>query len=95
MRISICESFANKVVYCAMANATESSHQNVGDTTLVIHSKDGGSDAFLTFTKDELSAMWCTEEGKPKTVVCPSHLDLNGPVCRHSSGAYIFVSNRK
>ena len=35
---------------------------------LVIQSKDGGDEAFLELTKDEIYALAYAEEGKPKTV---------------------------
>jgi hypothetical protein len=60
----------------AAANATRSSHDDVGYMTLVVQSKDGGDDAFLAFTPDEIYAMASAEEGMPKTVVCLPYMHL-------------------
>ncbi|KAF8962060.1 hypothetical protein BDZ97DRAFT_1826140 [Flammula alnicola] len=43
---------------------------------LIVQSKDGGDEAFLAFTADEIYAMACAEEGAPKIVVCPSYMRL-------------------
>ena len=37
---------------------------------LIVQSKDGGDEAFLSFSADEIYAMMYAEEGTPKTVVC-------------------------
>jgi hypothetical protein len=54
-----------------VAKATEFSDHNASNTTLLIHFKDRGDNASLTFTKEELYAMWCIEEGMSKTVTSP------------------------
>jgi hypothetical protein len=56
----------------AVANATRSSCHDAGYVMLIVQSKGGGDEAFLTFTADEIYAMACAEEGTPKTVVCPT-----------------------
>jgi hypothetical protein len=43
---------------------------------LIIQSKDGGDEAFLSFSADEIYAMVYAVEGMPKTVVCPSYMCL-------------------
>jgi hypothetical protein len=43
---------------------------------LIVQSKDGGDEAFLTFTADEIYAMAYAEEGTTKTVVCPPYMRL-------------------
>jgi hypothetical protein len=53
-----------------VANATRSSHHDAG-YMLIVQSKDGGDEAFLSFSADEIYAMTYAEEGMPKTVVCP------------------------
>ena len=62
----------------AGADATKCRHHDGGDMTLVLHSKDGGDEAFLTFSADETYAMACAEEGTPKfqTVFSPPCVDL-------------------
>jgi hypothetical protein len=59
--------------------------------TLVVHSKEEGDVAFLTFCEDELYAMGCAEEGTLKTAVCHSYTPLNDHACRHHSGACVRV----
>jgi hypothetical protein len=59
-----------------VANATRSSHDDTGYMMLVVQSKDGGDEAFLAFTSDEIYAMACAEEGMPKTVVCLPYMRL-------------------
>jgi hypothetical protein len=60
----------------ATANATRSSHDDAGYMMLIVQSKDGGDEAFLTFTADEIYAMACAEEGTPKKVVCLPYICL-------------------
>jgi hypothetical protein len=43
---------------------------------LVVQSKDGGDEAFLAFTADEIYAMVCAEKGRSKTVVCLPYMCL-------------------
>jgi hypothetical protein len=43
---------------------------------LIVQSKDGGDEAFLSFSADEIYAMAYAEEGTPKTVVCPPYMHL-------------------
>jgi hypothetical protein len=59
-----------------VAYATKSIHRDAGDMLLIIQSKDGGDEAFLNLTADEIYAMACVEEGTAKTVVYPSYLHL-------------------
>ena len=47
--------------------------------TLVVHSKEEGDVAFLTFFEDELYAMGCAEEGMLKTAVCRLYMPLKWP----------------
>jgi hypothetical protein len=51
-----------------VANATRSSRYDAGYMMLIIQSKDGGDEAFLSFSADEIYAMAYAEEGM---VVCP------------------------
>jgi hypothetical protein len=46
-----------------MANATRSSHHDDGYMMLIVQSKDGGDEAFLLFSADEIYAMVYAEEG--------------------------------
>ena len=55
----------------AGVNMTKSSDQDAGDMTLIVSSKDGSDEAFLTLTEDEIYAMTCAEEGMLKKVFCP------------------------
>ena len=48
---------------------TTSSDHDAGNTTLIICSKDGSDEAYLTLTEDEIYAMTCAEEGMVKTVI--------------------------
>jgi len=48
-----------------VATAIKSSHQDDGYIKLIIHSRDGGDEAFLTLPADEIYAMACAEESKP------------------------------
>jgi hypothetical protein len=57
-----------------VANATRSSHHDAGYMMLIVQSKDGGDEAFLSFSADEIYAMTYTEEGTPKTVVYPPYI---------------------
>jgi hypothetical protein len=43
---------------------------------LVVQSKDGGDEAFLAFTADEIYSMACAEEGMPKADVCLPYMHL-------------------
>jgi hypothetical protein len=43
---------------------------------LIVQSKDGGDEAFLSFSADEIYAMTYAEEGMPMTVVCPLYMCL-------------------
>jgi hypothetical protein len=60
---------------------------------LIVQSMDGGDEAFLAFTADELYAMACAEEGMyakdSRLFVLHALISYNGPVCRHPSGACI------
>jgi len=58
------------------ATATKSSRRDDGYVTLIVHSRDGDDEAFLTLTADEIYAMACAEEGKPERVVFPSYMCL-------------------
>jgi hypothetical protein len=60
----------------AAANASRFSHDDAGYMMLVVQSKDGGDEAFLAFTPDEIHAMACAEEGTLKTVVCLPYMYL-------------------
>jgi hypothetical protein len=51
-----------------VANATRSSHHDAGYMMLIVQSKDGGDEAFLSFSADEIYTMVYTEKGM---VVCP------------------------
>jgi hypothetical protein len=92
LRILSCELFLLRVfneTVKAVANATRSGQDDAGYMMLVVQSKDGGDEAFFSFTPDEIYAMVCAEEGMPKTVfVCPT-CAYNGSVCRHPSRACI------
>jgi hypothetical protein len=58
-----------------VTNTTRSSHDDTGYMMLVVQSRDGGDEAFLAFTADDIYAMAFAEEGMPKTVVClPLHV---------------------
>jgi hypothetical protein len=54
----------------------KSSRQDVGYMMLIVQSKDGGDEAFLSFTADETYVMACAEKGKLKTIVCLPYMDL-------------------
>ena len=58
------------------ATATKSSHQDDGDVTLIVHYRNGDDEAFLTFTADEIYAMACAEQGKPKIVIFLAYMCL-------------------
>jgi hypothetical protein len=63
----------------AVANATSSSHHDAGYMMLIVQSKDGGDEAFHSFSADEIYGMALlayAEEGTPKTVVCPPYMCL-------------------
>jgi len=51
------------------ATATKSSHQDDGDITLIVHSRNGHDEAFLTVAADEIYAMACAEQGKAMIVI--------------------------
>jgi hypothetical protein len=57
-----------------VSNATSSSHHDAGYMMLIVQTKDGGDEAFLSFSADEIYAMAYAEEGMPKTVVCPPYM---------------------
>jgi hypothetical protein len=59
-----------------VANATRSSHHDAGYMLLIVQSKDGGDEAFLSFSADEIYAMTYAEEGMPKTDVFPPYMLL-------------------
>jgi hypothetical protein len=59
-----------------VANTTSSSHHDGGYMMLIIQSKDGGDEAFFSFSADEIYAMAYAEEGTLKTVVCPPYMHL-------------------
>jgi hypothetical protein len=59
-----------------VANATRSSHYDAGYMMLIVQSKDGGDEAFLSFSADEIYTMMYAEEGMPMTVVCPPYMCL-------------------
>jgi len=53
------------------------SHQDDGYIKLIIHSRDGDDEAFLTLPADEIYAMACAEEGEPERVdFSPSYMCL-------------------
>jgi hypothetical protein len=56
-----------------VANATRSSIHDAGYMMLIVQSKNGGDEAFLSFNADEIDAMTYVEEGMTKTVVCPPY----------------------
>ena len=58
------------------ATATKSSHRDDGYMILIVHSRDGDDEAFLTLTADEIYAMACAEEGKPYIVVFLAYMCL-------------------
>jgi hypothetical protein len=43
---------------------------------MIVQSKDGGDEAFLSFSADEIYAMAYADEGMLMTVVCPPYLHL-------------------
>jgi hypothetical protein len=43
---------------------------------LIVQSKNGGDEAFLSFSANEIYAMAYAEEGMLKTVVCPLYMHL-------------------
>jgi hypothetical protein len=57
-----------------VANATRSSNHDAGYMMLIVQSKHGGDEAFLSFNADEIYAMTYAEEGMSKTVVCPPYI---------------------
>jgi hypothetical protein len=56
-----------------VANVTRFTHREAG---LIVQSKDGDYEAFLSFSADEIYAMMNAEEGMPMTVVCPLYMHL-------------------
>jgi hypothetical protein len=60
----------------AVANTTSSSHHDAGYMMLIVQTKDGGDEAFLSFSPDEIYAMVYAEEGTAKTVVCQPYMHL-------------------
>ena len=74
MGILTCESFWTwgfNQTDKAGVNTTKFSDHDAGNTTLIICSKDGSDEAYLTLTEDEIYTMTCAEEGMLKTVVHP------------------------
>jgi hypothetical protein len=59
-----------------VANATRSSHHDSGYMLLIVQSNNGGDEAFISFSADEIYAMMYAEEGMPKTDVCPPYMHL-------------------
>jgi hypothetical protein len=60
----------------AVANATSSSDYDAGYMMLIVQSKNGVDEAFLSFSADEIYAMAYAKEGMLKTVVCPPYMCL-------------------
>lgn len=50
--------------------------RDAGDMMLIVQSKDGGDEAFLTLSADEIYAMKYAEEGTPKTSCCHPYMPL-------------------
>lgn len=50
----------------ATGNATKPSQNDAGDMVLIVQSRDGGDEAFLTLTADEIYAMAYADEGTPR-----------------------------
>jgi hypothetical protein len=52
-----------------VANATRSSHHDAGYMMLIVQSKNGGDEAFLSFSANEIYAMAYAEEGMLNTAL--------------------------
>lgn len=52
-------------------HSTKNSRHDAGVMTVFVQSKDGGDEALLTITTDELYAMVLTDQGMPKAIVFP------------------------
>jgi len=66
--------------------------RDAGDMMLIIQSKDGGDEAFLTLPADEIHAMTYAEEGTPKTSRLSSLHALKMVVSIDTRAEHVFAS---